>query len=70
MRTIIIYINTATITIIITTIIRTNANTIAIIRITTSASTKTINDMGIMAAKNVILGLKGEEMLSCVNSIK
>ncbi|MBN18808.1 MAG: D-glycerate dehydrogenase [Chloroflexi bacterium] len=35
-----------------------------------SASTKTINDMGIMAAKNVILGLKGEEMLSCVNSIK
>ena len=32
-----------------------------------SASTKTIENMGLMAAKNIILGLTGKEMLSCIN---
>jgi len=35
-----------------------------------SASTKTIENMGLMAAKNIILGLSGQEMLSCVNADK
>lgn len=35
-----------------------------------SASTKTIENMGLMAAKNITLGLTGKEMLSCVNADK
>ena len=35
-----------------------------------SASTKTIENMGLMAAKNIILGLTGKEMLSCINEDK
>ena len=35
-----------------------------------SASTKTIENMGLMAAKNITLGLSGQEMLSCVNADK
>ena len=35
-----------------------------------SASTKTIENMGLMSAKNIILGLTGKEMLSCINEDK